>query len=91
MQILAIRAAVEGLAVAGDALAFLSEIGQATSMRYALQLLTPAGIIARVHGASAGAGGIEIKKADLEEVRALFFDAKASAKLLRENEAKYAQ
>jgi RuvB-like protein 1 (pontin 52) len=90
VQILAIRAGIEGLVVAEDALAFLSEIGQATSMRYALQLLTPAGIVARVRGATAGAGGVEIKKTDLEEVKALFFDAKASAKLLAENNAKYA-
>jgi RuvB-like protein 1 (pontin 52) len=91
MQILAIRASIEGLQVGEDALAYLAEVGQATSMRYALQLLTPAGIVARVHGASSSAGGVEIKKADLEEVKDLFSDAKASAKLLAENHAKYAQ
>jgi RuvB-like protein 1 len=87
MQILAIRAAVEGLAVAEDALSFLAEVGHATSLRYALQLLTPAGIIARVHGR----GNAGITRADLEEVKGLFFDAKSSAKLLIENAAKYAQ
>lgn len=65
MQIMAIRAAVEGLTVADEAMAFLAEVGQATSLRYALQLLTPAGILARVNGRTASG----ITKADLEEVR----------------------
>lgn len=87
MQILAIRASVEGLIVAEDALAYLSEVGQSASLRYALQLLTPAGILARIHGR--GAAGIT--RADVEEVKELFFDAKASANLLKENHAKYHQ
>jgi RuvB-like protein 1 (pontin 52) len=87
MQIMAIRAGAEGLNVAEDALTYLSEVGQQTSLRYALQLLTPAGILARTYGRAEGG----ITKADLEEVKALFFDAKASAKLLAENSAKYAQ
>jgi len=87
MQILAIRAGVEGLTIAEDALAYLSEVGQTASLRYALQLLTPAGILARVNGR--GAAGIT--KADLEEAKGLFFDAKSSAKLLAENASKYAQ
>ncbi len=87
VQILAIRANVEGLNVSEDALAYLGGVGVQTSMRYALQLLTPAGILARINGR--GENGIT--KADLEEAKGLFFDAKASAKLLTEHSTKYAQ
>lgn len=85
LQILAIRAGVEGLNVSEDALAFLSGVGQQTSLRYALQLMTPAGILARINGRHEGG----ITQADLEEVKALFFDAKSSAKLLADNVSKY--
>lgn len=84
---MAIRSTAEGLNVAEDALTYLSEVGQQTSLRYALQLLTPAGIMARTHGRTEGG----ITKADLEEVRAIFFDAKKSAKLLVEHAKDYAK
>ncbi|GAQ86895.1 P-loop containing nucleoside triphosphate hydrolases superfamily protein [Klebsormidium nitens] len=83
VQILAIRAQVEGIAVDEDSLAHLGEIGDRTSLRHAVQLLTPASIMAKTNGRDA------IAKADLEEVAAIFHDAKASAKLLADQAEKY--
>ena len=56
------------------------EIGARTSLRYAVQMLTPARIIAQTSGRD------EILGVDVEEVDELFFDAKASAKLLAKSE-----
>ena len=42
VQILAIRATVEGIAINEESLAFLGAIGERTSLRHAVQLLTPA-------------------------------------------------
>jgi RuvB-like protein 1 (pontin 52) len=46
IRILAIRAHTEGIALAEDALGALGEIGERTSLRYAVQLLTPSRILA---------------------------------------------
>ena len=78
VKILAVRAAVEGLRVDEESLARLGEIGDATSLRHAVQLLTPAAVMAKTNGRE------EIVLGDLEEVGDLFLDAKASAKLLTE-------
>jgi len=80
VQIISIRAETEGILVQDDALAAMGEIGARTSLRYAVQLLTPSRIIAQT-------GGREmITAVDVEEVGDLFFDAKASAKLLAKSE-----
>jgi RuvB-like protein 1 (pontin 52) len=47
MQIIAIRAHTEGLNVEEAALAHLSSIAERASLRYAMQLLTPANILAK--------------------------------------------
>lgn len=83
MQIISIRAKTEGITIDDDALAFLSQIGSNTSLRYALQLLSPASIIASTVGRDT------ITRADIEEVSDLFFDAKASSKLLLQDADKY--
>ena len=84
VQILAIRAATEGLKLDGDApLAKLGEVGVRASLRYAAQLMTPARILAQTHGRDV------ITAADVEEADGLFFDAKASAKVLAEQETKF--
>lgn len=83
VQVLSIRAATEGLEVEEEALALLGEIGGRTSLRYAVQLLTPSRILAGTAGREA------IKADDVEEVDSLFCDAKRSAKLLAEQHAKY--
>ncbi|KAG7022327.1 RuvB-like protein 1, partial [Cucurbita argyrosperma subsp. argyrosperma] len=81
--ILAIRAQVEELVVDEESLAFLGEIGQRTSLRHAVQLLSPASIVAKMNGRES------ICKGDLKEVCALYLDAKSSARLLQEQQEKY--
>lgn len=76
VQIISIRAETENLTVEEDALVTMGEIGARTSLRYAVQMLTPARIIAQTNGRES------ISVCDAEEVDEMFFDAKASAKLL---------
>ncbi|KAG1674724.1 hypothetical protein FOA52_013559 [Chlamydomonas sp. UWO 241] len=83
VQILAIRAQVEGIAIDEESLAFLGEIGERTSLRHSVQLLTPAMMLARTNGRE------EIGRGDLEECNVLFHDAKYSAKLLAEQADKF--
>jgi len=83
VQVLAIRAETEGLKVEEDAMTHLGEIGSNTSLRYVVQLLTPASILASTSGREA------ITRADIEEIDTLFFDAKASARLLIQQADKY--
>lgn len=84
MQIIAIRAHTEGLNVEEAALAHLSSIAERASLRYAMQLLTPANILAKE-----AYGRDQILLSDLKEADELFFDAKASAKQLEANKEKY--
>eukprot|EP00297_Palpitomonas_bilix_P008587 CAMPEP_0113913446 /NCGR_PEP_ID=MMETSP0780_2-20120614/29564_1 /TAXON_ID=652834 /ORGANISM="Palpitomonas bilix" /LENGTH=454 /DNA_ID=CAMNT_0000910671 /DNA_START=144 /DNA_END=1508 /DNA_ORIENTATION=- /assembly_acc=CAM_ASM_000599 len=83
MQILAIRAEIEGTDIDEESLAQLGEIGEQATLRYAVQLLTPARVLAATNGRD------NIVRGDIEEVNELFFDAKASAKLLHDQEDKY--
>mmetsp|Transcript_37175 Transcript_37175/g.82685 ORF Transcript_37175/g.82685 Transcript_37175/m.82685 type:complete len:459 (+) Transcript_37175:220-1596(+) len=83
VQILAIRAQVEGIGIDEESLAFLGEIGERTSLRHSVQLLTPAMMLAKTNGRD------EIGKGDLEEIDSLFHDAKYSARLLAEQADKY--
>jgi len=53
--------------------------------RYAVQLLTPASLLAKINGKEA------IDKEEIEEINELFFDAKSSAKILAEQKDKYMQ
>jgi RuvB-like protein 1 (pontin 52) len=61
----------------------LAAIGDKTTLRYAVQLLTPSNILAKINGKE------KISKEEIEEVNDLFFDAKSSAKLLQAEESKY--
>eukprot|EP00735_Rhodelphis_limneticus_P010451 TRINITY_DN3195_c0_g1::TRINITY_DN3195_c0_g1_i1::g.3597::m.3597 TRINITY_DN3195_c0_g1::TRINITY_DN3195_c0_g1_i1::g.3597 ORF type:complete len:456 (+),score=121.31,sp/Q9DE26/RUVB1_XENLA/77.58/0.0,TIP49/PF06068.8/7.4e-194,AAA/PF00004.24/2.4e-07,AAA/PF00004.24/0.2,RuvB_N/PF05496.7/7.5e-06,RuvB_N/PF05496.7/2.1,AAA_16/PF13191.1/0.1,AAA_16/PF13191.1/0.081,AAA_22/PF13401.1/2.3,AAA_22/PF13401.1/0.19,AAA_5/PF07728.9/0.043,AAA_5/PF07728.9/13,Mg_chelatase/PF01078.16/0.011,Mg_chelatase/PF01078.16/69,AAA_19/PF1 len=83
IQILSVRAAVEGIEIDADALALLGEIGDRTSLRYAVQLLTPAHVLAQTNGRES------ITRRDVEEVDQLFYDAKKSAELLAAQADKY--
>ena len=83
VKILAVRATVEGLSVDEASLAHLGDVGEETSLRHAVQLLTPAAVLAKTNGRE------EITQGDLEECGELFLDAKASAKLLTEQADKY--
>ncbi|MQM06489.1 hypothetical protein Taro_039316 [Colocasia esculenta] len=50
---------------------------------HAVQLLSPASIVAKTNGRD------KICKADIEEVAALYLDAKSSARLLQEQQERY--
>merc|ERR1712124_115074 len=83
VQVLAIRAQVEGLEMEQEAIELLSEIGQNTSLRYVVQLMTPASVLAKTNGRD------NVTREDIEEIDQLFYDAKSSAKLLAANADKY--
>jgi RuvB-like protein 1 (pontin 52) len=83
VEIIKIRAHTEGIPIEEDCLTLLSEIGDKSTLRYAVQLLTPASILAKINGKD------KIGKEEIEEVNDLFFDAKSSAKLLQQDQDKY--
>jgi RuvB-like protein 1 (pontin 52) len=83
IQILSIRAATESITLDEEALANLGEIGARTTLRYAVQMLTPSKILAVTQGRDA------INADDVEEIDELFYDAKASAKILAEQSDGY--
>jgi RuvB-like protein 1 len=83
VQILAIRCEVEGIEIETDALAHLASIGTKTSLRYAVQLITPSSVLAQT------LGKLKITKDEIEEINSLFFDGKTSAKILQEQADKY--
>jgi len=85
VQILSIRAQIEGITVDEEAYAHLGEVGVRSTLRYAVQLLTPAKVVVQTNGRE------EIGKEDIEEIDSLFYDAKSSAKLLAEQKAGYLQ
>merc|ERR1711968_313222 len=80
IQIVSIRAEAEKMEMEEEALSALGEIGARTSLRYAVQALTPAKIIAQTSGRDL------VNALDVEEVDELFSDAKASAKVLARSE-----
>jgi len=82
-KILKIRADTEQIPVAEDALSKMSEIGGTTTLRYIVQMLTPAWVLARINGK-------EIVGVDeVDEVNEMFLDAKTSAKILQEQDAAF--
>merc|ERR1712057_158312 len=82
-QILSIRAKTEGIDVEDEALAYAAQVGQDASLRFAVQLLTPANVLSK----TAGRG--TIAKPDVEEMSKLFLDAKSSAIRLQRESDKY--
>lgn len=48
-----------------------------------MQILTPANIMSRINGKDS------VTKEEVEEIAGLFYDAKASAKILAEQDSKY--
>ena len=77
---MAIRAEAENIRCDEEALIAMGDIGARTSLRFAVQMLTPANIIAET------AGREVVTVVDVEEVDSLFFDAKRSAQLLSQSE-----
>jgi RuvB-like protein 1 (pontin 52) len=76
-RVIEIRAKTESIALAVDALDRLADEGEKTSLRFALQLLTPGSILSK------GRGATEVGVQDVEELRELFWDAKRSTGLLK--------
>ncbi|KAF9411910.1 hypothetical protein HW555_009445 [Spodoptera exigua] len=83
LQILKLRAATEGIAIDDEALTALAEVGANSTLRYAVQLLTPASLAARADGAQ------RITPAHITSVHTLFLDAKSSARILTQHSDKY--
>ncbi|WFD06779.1 RuvB ATP-dependent DNA helicase pontin [Malassezia vespertilionis] len=75
--VIRIRTGIEGIVVADDALTKLTELGARTSLRFALQILAPASVLASVLGRS------EITVQDVEQANSLFLDARESARNLQ--------
>ena len=75
-RIVRIRVTVEGLAITEAALDKIAEHGTRISLRYALQLLTPSSILARVSGRN------QIDVQDVAECEDLFIDARRSAAIV---------
>ncbi|XP_023011675.1 ruvB-like helicase pontin [Leptinotarsa decemlineata] len=82
-QILKLRANTEGLEIEPEAISALGEIGTNATLRYAVQLLTPAFLTAKINGRS------HITQNDVAEIGSLFLDAKSSAKILTDNKEKF--
>ena len=70
--VLETRARVEGIVLKKEALEHLADRGEKTSLRYSLQLLTPASILAKLGGR--GEVGLE----DVGELGELFLDGRRS-------------
>ncbi len=75
-SIISTRTRTEGLAITQPALEKISEHGVRISLRYALQLLTPASILAKINGRK------EIDVMDVGECEDLFIDARRSASIV---------
>ena len=70
-SIVQVRTRTEGLELSEPALEMLAKRGVKTSLRYALQLLAPAGILARVR---CGGANARIEEQDVGEAEELFID-----------------
>lgn len=74
--IIRLRAKTEGLTISEPALEQVTQHGVKVSLRYALQLLTPSSILAKVNGRQS------IEAEDVEECQDMFIDAKRSAQIV---------
>ena len=84
-KIISLRSRTEGVTLSEGALDRVSKKGEEVSLRYALQLLAPAQVLARVakRGESVGVEGeARIEVQDVEECKSLFLDARRSADVL---------
>ena len=83
IEILKIRAEAEGIKCDVEALSKLGDVGNRTSLRYAVQMLTPCNVLAKILGQD------HITANEVAEVDELFCDAKQSATILQEKEDEY--
>jgi len=79
-EIIKIRAEEEEISLSNEVLEKLVEIGSKTSLRYAIQLLEPARIIAEERGSS------KVEVEDIERARKLFIDVSMSTEYLKQYE-----
>lgn len=77
-RILRIRADTEGIKINDEALSLLAHMGEKASLRYCIQLLTPANILAQVNGKEA------VTAEEVQECSSLFIDAQTSSRMLLE-------
>jgi len=75
-QIVAKRAKLESIVLSDDALNSLANISDSTSLRYVLQLLSPANVLAQTASRS------QVEPSDVDECQLLFLDSKRSTKIL---------
>jgi RuvB-like protein 1 len=75
-RVLQLRANIEGLKLGPGVIDRLATEGDKSSLRYALQLLTPASILSTL------AGRTQIEVDDISEMGELFLDAKTSATMI---------
>ena len=83
MEIIRIRAREEGVELSDEALEKLTEVGVDRSLRYAVQLLTPARVLASRRGAS------RVEVEDVEGAVKLFVSVKESAEYLKQLEEQF--
>lgn len=76
-DILYTRAKTESIEASEDSFQLLASIGVKCSLRYAIQLLTPASVLSKINGREL------IATEDVEEVNSLFLDAKSSVRILQ--------
>lgn len=81
-EILKIRTKEERVEITDEALDFLTKIGHESSLRYAVQLLTPAAEVARSKGKS------QVDVEEIDQVKALFSDVRRSVETLKQYEDK---
>jgi TBP-interacting protein len=81
-EIVRIRAEEEEVELTPEALELLADLGVKYSLRYAIQLLRPASIVASKKGRE------EVRAEDVKEVSTLFIDTKRSIEFIKEYEEK---
>ncbi len=79
-EIIKIRAAEEEIELSDEALEKLVEIGAETSLRYAVQLMEPARLLATIDGSE------KVKPEHVERARRLFIDVRQSVEYLKKFE-----
>ena len=84
-EIIRIRARESNIEIEDQALDYLTEIGEKTSLRYATQLLAPASEIASLNGNG------KVTKSEIERVEGLFVDVSQSSRLLKKWEQEFLQ
>jgi len=80
LEILKIRAKAEKISVSQDALEYLAEIGEKSSLRYSIQLLAPAAEIAELENSKT------VRREHVEHAKELFADVSRSVQYLQEFE-----